>query len=77
MFTSTVQYSRQFTDSVSMLDQFASTVVKPIDTNLSTAAVDPDPVVTSDAPAMTFGFNSYQIQLLLQILQRLLWVHHF
>ena len=58
VFTSTVQYSRQFTDSVSMLDQFASTVVKPIDTNLSTAAVDPDPVVMSDAPAMTFGFNS-------------------
>ena len=58
VLTSTVQYSRQFTDNVSMLDQFASTVVKPIDTNLSTAAVDPDPVVMSDAPAMTFGFNS-------------------
>lgn len=58
VFTPTVLFNREFTDSVSMLDQFASTVIKPIDTNLSTAAVDPDPVVMSDAPAMTFGFNS-------------------
>lgn len=58
VLTPTMLFNREFTDSVSMLDQFASTVVKPIDTNLSTAAVDPDPVIMSDVPAMTFGLNS-------------------
>tara|TARA_A100001388_G_scaffold95474_1_gene69351 strand:- start:305 stop:1555 length:1251 start_codon:yes stop_codon:yes gene_type:complete len=58
VFSPTMLFSRQFTDSVSMFDQFAPTVTKPIDTDLSTAAVDPDPVTMSDIPAMTFGLNS-------------------
>ena len=54
-FSPQVAYSRLFTDTVTLSDASPTFVAtKPIDTNTSTAQVDPDPVVMTDAPAMVF-----------------------
>ena len=54
-FSPQVAYSRLFTDTVTLSDASPTFIAtKPIDTNTSTAQVDPDPVVMTDAPAMVF-----------------------
>jgi len=55
VFSPQVAYNRSFADIVTLSDASPTfTATKPIDTNTSTAQVDPDPVVMLDAPAMTF-----------------------
>ena len=54
-FSPQVAYNRSFADIVTLSDASPTfTATKPIDTNTSTAQVDPDPVVMLDAPAMAF-----------------------
>ena len=54
VFSPQVAYDRLFTDSVTLSDAlFSVTVTKPIDIDLSTTQIDPDPVVLLDTPAFT------------------------